>query len=93
MYIALNIQYNSMEEKYLYWKKLAIERRLENKELKKRLKETKGSRENWKAKAIASKERSDALLRDLNVIKKKIEEILSHPENSATQDTAGSKLL
>ncbi|PIP55292.1 MAG: hypothetical protein COX07_00725 [Bacteroidetes bacterium CG23_combo_of_CG06-09_8_20_14_all_32_9] len=33
------------------WKKKAIERRLENKELGKRLKETKGSRDKWKAKA------------------------------------------
>ena len=86
------IWHEGMEEKYVFWKKTAIERRLENKELKKRLKETKASRENWKAKAIASKETSDALLRDLNAIKKKIEEILSHPGNSAAQDTASSIL-
>lgn len=82
-----------MEEKYIYWKKLAMDRRLENKELKKRLKETKASRENWKAKAAASKDRSDSLLRDLNAIKKKIEEILLQPGNSTAQDTASSVFL
>jgi len=58
------------------WKKLAIDRRLENKELNKRLIETKTSREKWKAKALSHKLRADSLERELHLIKKKVENIL-----------------
>ncbi len=66
-----------MDDNYTYWKELAISRRLENKELNKRLKETKIGRENWKSKAISAKEKADALQHELKAIKKKIEEILT----------------
>lgn len=58
------------------WKKLAISRRLENKELNKRLVEIKTGREKWKAKAQTHKNRADNLQRELELIKKKLEKIL-----------------
>jgi hypothetical protein len=59
------------------WKKLAISRRLENKELNKRLTETKASREKWKVKALSHKHKADSLQRELESIKKKVENILA----------------
>jgi len=59
------------------WKKLAISRRLENKELNKRLSETKAGREKWKAKALSHKHKADSLQRELEIIKKKVENILA----------------
>jgi len=58
------------------WKSLAISRRLENKELSKRLKETKSSRDSWKAKSLVYKEKSENLEREIKLIKKKIENVL-----------------
>ena len=59
------------------WKKLAISRRLENKELNKRLAETKAGRDNWKTKTLSYKLKADSLQKELEIIKKKIERILS----------------
>ena len=58
------------------WKALAIKRRLENKELNKRLKETKKSRDSWKTKATEHKSKADKLEKEIKLIKKKIENIL-----------------
>jgi hypothetical protein len=59
------------------WKNLAISRRLENKELNKRLIETKSGREKWKAKALLHKRNTESLQRELNIIKKKVRDILA----------------
>jgi hypothetical protein len=59
------------------WKTLAISRRLENKELNKRLTETKAGREKWKVKALSHKLKADSLKRELEIIKKKVENILA----------------
>lgn len=58
------------------WKKLAISRRLVNKELNKRLVETKAGREKWKLKAQTHKIRANKLQRELELIKKKLGKIL-----------------
>ena len=58
------------------WKQKAIDRRLELKELGKRLKEMHLSRENWKSKYMVEKQRADLFEKQLNVIKKKLNEIL-----------------
>ena len=67
---------DALPSKSTDWKKLAISRRLENKELNKRLAETKAGREKWKVKAQAHKYRADNLQRELELIKKKLEKIL-----------------
>lgn len=58
------------------WKQKAIDRRIELKELHKRRKEIYLSRENWKNKYLAEKQRADNFERQLNAIKKKLNEIL-----------------
>lgn len=59
----------------LNWKQKALERRLENKELHKRIKELKISRENWKNKYLKYKEKSDFLEGEIDKIKKKLIDI------------------
>lgn len=58
------------------WKKKAIARRLENKELNKRRRELILSRDNWKSKYLFQKERVDRLQHELELIKKKLNRIL-----------------
>jgi hypothetical protein len=58
------------------WKNKAIERRIELKELNKRKKELFVSRENWKSKYMNEKQRADNLEKQLQIIKKKLNEIL-----------------
>jgi hypothetical protein len=58
------------------WKALAIQRRLENKELNKRLEEIRRGREKWKTKALSYKLKADNLEREIKIIKNKIENIL-----------------
>jgi hypothetical protein len=57
------------------WKVRAIERRNENKALKKRIKELKLSRDNWRVKAIAIRNENDNLLKKMSAIKKKMNQI------------------
>jgi hypothetical protein len=59
------------------WKQKAIERRLELKELSKRKKELLASRENWKSKYMAEKQRADNYEKELGAIKKKLNEIIA----------------
>jgi hypothetical protein len=59
------------------WKQKAIERRLELKELNKRRKELVTSRENWKSKYMAEKQRADNYEKELGAIKKKLNEIIA----------------
>lgn len=55
-----------------FWKDKAITRRMENKELKKRLKETKASRENWKKKSMHYKALANTYKYELQKIKKNL---------------------
>lgn len=64
------------KNKGAYWKPRAIERRLENKELKKRIKELTHSRDNWKTKCMHTKGQNKLYENELNKIKKKLNEIL-----------------
>lgn len=59
-----------------FWKERAIARRLENKELSKRRKELTQSRNNWKEKYTKQKDRADRLEHELELIKKKLNDIL-----------------
>jgi len=61
----------------LFWKSKATTRNAENKELKKRLKETKQSRDNWKGKYKEAKSDRERYKSELDAIKKKIEKIVS----------------
>jgi hypothetical protein len=57
------------------WKVRAIERRLENKALKKRIKELIISRDGWHKRAMDSKNENVELVTKLNAVKKKINQI------------------
>ena len=58
------------------WKDRAINRRFENKKLKKRIKELIISRDSWKEKAIERKEGIIHLIRQVELIKKNIQKII-----------------
>jgi hypothetical protein len=57
------------------WKVRAMDRRIENKALKKRIKELITSRDGWRKKAIDSKNENIGLVTKLNAVKKKINQI------------------
>jgi hypothetical protein len=57
------------------WKERAIERRIENKALKKRIKELIISRDIWNKRATNAKKENDDLKAKLNAVKKKINQI------------------
>ena len=57
------------------WKVRAIERRLENKALKKRIKELITSRDGWHKRAMDAKNDNVELVTKLNAVKKKINQI------------------
>ncbi|MDA3952533.1 MAG: hypothetical protein PF485_02730 [Bacteroidales bacterium] len=59
-----------------YWKSRSVRRNAENKELKKRIKELKASRESWKNKYKQKTEEALLYKTEINGIKKKIEKIL-----------------
>lgn len=65
-----------MEEKENIWREKALNRRVENKELHKRIKELKESRDNWKQKYVAQKQKSDLFVQQIDAIKKKLNEII-----------------
>jgi hypothetical protein len=58
-----------------YWKALAIKRRYENKALKGRIKEVSDSRDVWKGKAMRFQKESKALLNQITLIKKNLNQI------------------
>jgi hypothetical protein len=58
------------------WEVRAKERRLENKALKKRIKELTISRDDWKAKYMNQKSVHDEMDRKLEVVKKNIQRIM-----------------
>jgi hypothetical protein len=57
------------------WKERAIHRRIENKALKKRIKELTISRDIWNKRATDAKKENDDLRSKLNAIKKKINQL------------------
>jgi len=57
------------------WKERAIERRIENKALKKRIKELTQSRDLWRDKSAEFKKQNEALTNQINNIKKKLIQI------------------
>jgi hypothetical protein len=59
------------------WKTRAIDRRLENKKLKKKCKELTISRDAWKEKAIKRKADINVLNKQLSVVKKNIQKIIN----------------
>jgi len=59
------------------WETRAKERRLENKQLKKRIKELTLSRDFWKVKALERKGRLEELNQKLLVVKKNMKQIIS----------------
>ena len=58
------------------WKSKSLQRSIETKQLKKKIKELTISRDDWKLKSISHKERADKLEVDLCKIKKKLNEII-----------------
>ena len=59
------------------WKVRAIDRRLENKRLKKKCKELTVSRDGWKEKAIKRKAAINVLDKQLSAVKKNIQRIIN----------------
>ncbi|MFZ4741948.1 MAG: hypothetical protein ACOYLE_12365 [Bacteroidales bacterium] len=57
------------------WKDKALQRTIENKQLKKRIKELKNSRDSWKEKSVEYKLRADKMELHLKKTKKLIEKI------------------
>lgn len=62
----------------LTWKEKAIERQIENKNMRKRLKEGKQSRDKWKEKAIERKEENNELKNEIKHIKKNLTKIINN---------------
>ncbi len=58
------------------WEVRAKERRLENKQLKKRIKELIISRDDWKVKAMDRKDSLDELNKKLATVKKNMQKII-----------------
>jgi hypothetical protein len=58
------------------WEYRAKERRLDNKAIKKRLKEMTISRDQWKDKYMKQKEVLDGLLKKLDTVKKNVQKIV-----------------
>ena len=60
----------------LNWRQKAVQRQKQNKEMKKRLKEVKASRENWKMKSMMNKEVIIKLENEIERIKKNLTKII-----------------
>ena len=58
------------------WKQKAILRQVQNKDLRKRLKESKRSRDQWKLKAFQHKEALNKLKKEIDKIKKNLLKII-----------------
>ena len=59
-----------------YWKVRAIDRRAENKALKKRIRELLESRDSWKSKYMSIKQKKELFENELKIIKKKLNGII-----------------
>lgn len=60
-----------------YWKSRSVLRNAENKELKKRIKELKVSRDKWKQKYMNKKTQLEKAENEIKLIKKTIEKIVN----------------
>lgn len=58
------------------WEQRSKERRLENKQLKKRIKELTKSRDDWKKKAIDRKTNIGDLNKKIEIVKKNLQQII-----------------
>jgi len=69
-----------MESKDLIkmWRDKAVSRNKIIKELKKRIKEKDASRDKWKNKYMSQKQEADKFKQEIEIIKKKVEKILSN---------------
>jgi hypothetical protein len=65
-----------LEIKVSNYKRISHERSVENKRINKRNKELEKSRDSWKTKSIAHKERADKLEMELKKIKDKLTELI-----------------
>jgi hypothetical protein len=65
---------NNSEES---WKQKAIQRQVQNKDIRKRLKESKFSRDQWKLKALQHKGTIRKLENEINRIKKNLMKIIT----------------
>jgi len=61
-----------------FWKSKSVTRNRENKELKKRIKELKFSRDKWKDKYMKKNNEAVVYKNELDSIKKKIEKIIKN---------------
>ena len=59
-----------------YWKSRSVKRNTENKELKKRIKELKASRDNWKKKYMLKRDHLLKAEKELSFIKKTVGRII-----------------
>lgn len=61
-----------------YWKSRSVKRNAENKELKKRIKELKAGRDNWKKKYMLKRDQFMKVDKEIISIKKTIEKIVNY---------------
>lgn len=69
----MKIDYNAR-----YWKSRSVKRNAENKELKKRIKELKAGRDNWKKKYMLKRDQFMKVDIEISSIKKTIEKIVNY---------------
>ena len=62
---------------YIDWETRAKDRRIENKALKKRIKELKNSRDLWKSKYVKSKDTLMTVQKKVESVKKNVQQIMS----------------
>ena len=73
------LQSNIKERRYMLsidWERRAKERRIENKALKKRIKELKISRDLWKSKYVKSKDTLMSVQKKVESVKKNVQQIM-----------------
>jgi hypothetical protein len=66
---------NRIMQEEIDWKKLAMQRRLENKALKARIVEIIDGREKWKSKAMKYHEENSKMKKSIEIIKKNFHQI------------------
>ena len=62
---------------YIDWETRAKDRRIENKALKKRIKELKNSRDLWKSKYVKSKDTLMTVQKKVESVKKNVQQIMN----------------
>ena len=78
-YYSFFLRKKNMQTDYnaKYWKSRSVRRNAENKELKKRIKELKVSRDKWKQKYMNKKAQLEETEKEVRAIKEKIEKIVN----------------